>query len=182
VRVQYGTKAVANSTVNADGSDSAYKVHITELQQRGVPVAVYAYANGSSVAEMQAEAKSFYERAKAYQPVYWWVDVETKSMTNLNAGVEAFRAELSSLGVKNIGIYSRDAFLTDNKIDTTKFNAVWLAYYGLTDNGSYTALKTTRPFQMQQYTDKGKVAGYTGLIDISRISSQANYNKLFLGK
>ncbi|GAB2024617.1 glycoside hydrolase family 25 protein [Lactovum odontotermitis] len=182
VRVQDGTKAAKSATVNADGSDPAFKYHMTGLQAQGVPVAVYAFANAASVKEMKAEAKAFYERAKAYQPTYWWVDVESASMADLNTGVEAFRAELESLGAKNIGIYSRDNFLTENKIDTGKFDAMWLAYYGQTNDGSYTKLDTARSFQMQQYTDQGKMSGYTATLDLNRVLSQAGYEKIFLNK
>ncbi|MDR2977767.1 MAG: hypothetical protein LBV19_10855 [Streptococcaceae bacterium] len=182
VRVQDGVKAAKSPTVNADGSDPAFKYHITGLQAQGIPVAVYAFANAASTAAMKEEAKAFYERAKAYKPTYWWVDVESESMTDLNAGVEAFRAELASLGVKNIGIYSRDNFLTDNHIDSSKFDAMWLAFYGAVNDGSYTKLETKRVFQMQQYTDKGKLSGYPSALDLNRVISQADYEKIFLEK
>ncbi|MDR0300260.1 MAG: glycosyl hydrolase family 25 [Streptococcaceae bacterium] len=180
VRVQDGLSAKSSVYINSDGSDPAFKYHITGLQAEGIPVAVYAYANGSSVAEMQKEAKTFYDRAKAYQPTFWWLDIESVSMTNLNAGVEAFRAELKTLGAKNIGIYSRDNFLTENAISTSKFDAVWLAFYGATNDGSYTALTSKRTFQMQQYTDQGKLSGYASSVDMSRVLSDTDYKKLFL--
>jgi lysozyme len=182
IRVQDGVKANKSSTVNADGSDPAFKYHITGLQAEGIPVAVYAFANAETISAMKAEAKAFYERAKAYQPTYWWVDVESASMADLNAGVEAFRAELASLGAKNIGIYSRDNFLTEHNIDISKFDAVWLAFYGAANDGSHTKLETKRAFQMQQYTDQGKLSGYSANLDLNRVQSQADYEKVFLGK
>ena len=54
---------------------------------------------------MENEAESFYKAASKYKPTYYWLDVEEKTMSDMNGGVEAFRAKLESLGVKNIGIY-----------------------------------------------------------------------------
>ena len=180
VRVQDGIKAVQSTTVNKDGSDPAFEYHITKLQAQGIPVAVYAYANATSLSNMKNEAKAFYNRAKAYKPTFWWIDIEAASMPDMNAGVEAFRAELESLGVKNIGLYSRDSFLTENKIDTSRFVGIWLAYYGLTDDGSFTATSSSLTFQLQQFTDKGQLPGYSGMLDLSRVKSQADYSKIFL--
>ncbi|HEY0222536.1 MAG TPA: GH25 family lysozyme [Lactovum miscens] len=180
VRVQDGIKATPSIYINKDGSDPAFKYHITGLQEQGIPVAVYAYANATTKNQMIEEAKSFYERAKAYQPTSWWVDVESPTMKDLNGGVEAFRSELEKLGAKNIGIYSRDDFLTENNIDTSKFDGTWLAYYGQLNDGSFTALNIKRSYQIQQYTDQLKIDGYAGPIDHDRILSTAAYKKFFL--
>lgn len=46
-------------------------------------------------------------------------------MSNMNEGVEAFRAKLESLGAKNIGIYVGVYFMEEHSIDTDKFTSVW---------------------------------------------------------
>ncbi|MFV0556676.1 MAG: GH25 family lysozyme [Lactovum sp.] len=181
IRVQDGIKAGETVTVNKDGSDPTFKYHITNLQAKGIPVSVYAFANITSIKNVKKEARAFYERAQEYQPTFWWVDVEIATMKDMNAGVEAYRAELEKLGAKNIGIYSTDGFLTTNKINTNKFDAVWLAYYGVEDKGFYSALQSSdRPFQIQQYTAVGMIAGYDGPVDLNRILTQQDYQKLFL--
>lgn len=180
VRVQDGIKTAGTETINKDGSDPTFKYHVTNLQSRGIPVAVYAFANPTSVENMKKEARAFYERAAEFQPTFWWVDVEVAGK-DMNEGVEAYRAELESLGAKNIGIYSTDYFLTSNKIDTSKFDAVWLAYYGLEDTGYYSPLTSSdRPFQLQQYTAKGRLPGYEKDLDLNRITTKEDYRKLFL--
>ena len=51
---------------------------------------------------MEKAAEVFYNASSPYSPSYYWLDVEEKTMSNMNEGVEAFRAKLESLGAKNI--------------------------------------------------------------------------------
>ena len=65
-----------------------------------IPVAVYAYVAAKDKKEMEKEAEEFYKAASPYKPTYYWLDVEEKTMKDMNAGVEAFRAKLQALGAK----------------------------------------------------------------------------------
>ncbi len=56
----------------------------------------------------------------------------------MNAGVEAFRKELETLGAKNIGIYVGTYFMEDHSINVDKFDAIWIPTYG-DDSGYYNA-------------------------------------------
>lgn len=180
IRVQHGISQTASATIQKDGTDPDFKLHMTELQKRGIPVAVYAYVDASSEAAMKEEAKAFYSRASAYRPVFWWIDVETQSMDNLASGIEAFRSELKQLGAANVGIYSQPWFLTQTSIDTSKFDGIWLAAYGV-DNGSFSAKPiTSLEYGMQQYTSKGSLGGYSGSLDLDLLSSQVAYQRYFL--
>ena len=38
---------------------------------------------------MEKEAEEFYKAASPYKPTYYWLDVEEKTMKDMNAGVEA---------------------------------------------------------------------------------------------
>lgn len=101
VRVHSGAQTTKENDASfINGIDKAYKSHITELQKRNVPVAVYAYVAGKSVQEMEKAAEVFYNAASPYSPSYYWLDVEDKTMSNMNEGVENFRAKLASLGAK----------------------------------------------------------------------------------
>lgn len=56
VRVFGGSQITAdNNAAHTTGIDKSFKTHITELQKRDVPVAVYSYALGRSVSEMKDE-------------------------------------------------------------------------------------------------------------------------------
>ena len=49
---------------------------------------------------MEKEAEEFYKAASPYKPTYYWLDVEEKTMKDMNAGVEAFQAKLQAFGCK----------------------------------------------------------------------------------
>ncbi|WP_165814970.1 GH25 family lysozyme [Lactococcus termiticola] len=180
IRVQAGAQSKENTAATKDGTDKAYKEHIEAFQARKVPVAVYAYVKGKDDNEMKEQADLFYKNASPYHPTYYWLDVEESNMPDLNKGIETFRSELASKGVKNIGIYAQDWFITQNKIDVSKFTAIWMADYGI-DNGYWNSSPNTElPYDMHQFTDKGTVPGYNENVDLSLIRSEAEYKKLFL--
>lgn len=181
VRVQHGISMKKKSNAAYEnGKDKAMDTHIQEFQKRNVPVAVYAYVNGKSEAEMRQEARAFYDRAKQYHPTYWWLDVEEMTMKkDFNLGIEAFRDELIKLGVKNIGIYTQDWFVTANQLDVTPFSSVWLAHYGGNTGYWDASPDTTIPYDLHQYTDKGRLNGFSRDLDFNRVSNIEDYNKLF---
>lgn len=174
---------IDNNATNAKGVDKSYKQHITEFQKRKVPVAVYAYVMGKSVEEMKEEARIFYKKASPYKPTYYWLDVEEKTMENMDKGVEAFRSELKKLGAKNIGIYIGTYFLEEHSISTKKFDAIWFPTYG-TDSGYYEeAPNTVLKYDLHQYTSQGYLAGFNKPLDLNQIAVNKDigktYKKLF---
>lgn len=161
VRVQYGSRYI----------DKHYKTHITEFQKRKVPVAVYAWVRGVNNADMEKEATDFYNRAKAYNPVYWWLDVEEQSMADMRGGSEAYRKKLKALGAKKVGVYVANHLYKQFNLDTSKFDAVWVPTYGA-NNGQYNGSNPTATsnYHLHQYTSEGKLNGYSGSLDLSRVA------------
>ncbi|TCD46710.1 glycosyl hydrolase family 25 [Streptococcus sp. X16XC17] len=184
VRVQSGSHTKKdNNASDKNGLDKSFKTHIKEFQARGIPVAVYAYVTGNSEKKMKAEAKTFYEAASPYHPTFYWLDVEEKTMDDMNAGVEAFRQELVDLGAKNIGIYIGTYFMEEHSISTEKFDSVWIPTYG-NDSGYYDAAPNTNlDYDLHQYTSRGYVNGFRHHLDLNLITPlkepNAVYQKLF---
>ena len=185
VRVHSGAQvSVENDASFKNGVDKAYKEHITEFQKRNVPVAVYAYVAGKNVEEMEKAAEAFYNAASPYNPSYYWLDVEEKTMSDMNQGVEAFRAKLASLGAKNIGIYVGVYFMEEHSISVDNYSAIWIPSYG-TNSGYYeNAPKTDLSYDLHQYTSHGNLGGFEHHLDLNLISSSKNkeetFRKLFL--
>ena len=185
VRVHNGAQHTEkNDAAYANSIDKAYKSHITEFQKRNVPVGVYAYLASPSKEEMEKAAEVFYNAASPYNPSYYWLDVEEKTMSDMNEGVEAFRAKLESLGAKNIGIYIGVYFMQEHSINTDKFTAIWIPSYG-TDSGYFeTTPNTSLDYDLHQYTSKGRIAGFEHHLDINLISTlkekEETFRKLFL--
>ena len=185
VRVHSGGQvSEENDAAYKNGVDKVYKEHITEFQKRNIPVAVYAYVAGKSVEEMEKAAEVFYNASSPYNPSYYWLDVEDKTMSDMNKGVEAFRAKLASLGAKNIGIYVGVYFMEEHSISTENFSAIWIPSYG-TDSGHYnSAPNTDLDYDLHQYTSHGSLGGFEHHLDLNLISTlkdkEDTFRKLFL--
>ena len=160
VRIQYGSLY----------EDIHYKTHISELQKRGVPVAVYAWVRGTSLSDMETEATDFYNRARQFNPNFWWLDVEERSMSDMRNGCERFRAKLKTLGAKKVGCYIANHLYSDFNLDTSKFDAIWIPTYGVND-GQYNGSNPTATsnYQLHQYTSEGRIQGYAYSLDLNRI-------------
>ena len=180
VRVYGGSKISKDSNAaHSSGIDKSFKTHIKEFQKRDVPVAVYSYALGSSEKEMREEARIFYKNASPYKPTYYWIDVEEDTMKNMDAGVEAFRAELKRLGAEHVGIYIGTYFMTEQEISVKKFDAVWLPTYG-SDSGVYEAQpETDVDYDLHQYTSKGSLPGFDHTLDLNQINPNKNKKETF---
>lgn len=180
IRVHSGAQAKKeNAATHLNGIDKSYQRHIEEFQKRNIPVAVYAYVAGNSKKEMEKAAERFYKAASKYKPTYYWLDVEEKTMENMNAGVEAFRAKLASLGAKNIGIYVGTYFLEEHSISTKKFTAIWIPTYGYNDGYYNAAPKTDLKYDLHQYTSQGSISGFAHDVDLNQLSPLKNQTKTF---
>ncbi|MBO4107283.1 glycoside hydrolase family 25 protein [Streptococcus suis] len=180
VRVQSGSHTTKdNNASDENGIDKSYKTHIEEFQARGIPVAVYAYVTGNSIDSMKEEAKTFYEASYKYNPTFYWLDVEEKTMEDMDAGVEAFRQELINLGAKNIGIYIGTYFMEEHSISVDNFDAIWIPTYG-TDSGYYNAAPNTDlDYDLHQYTSRGYVNGFAHHLDLNLITTLKDPNEVY---
>ena len=168
-----------SNAASSNGVDKSFKTHIKELKKRDVPVAVYSYAQGTSVKEMKEEARIFYKNASPYKPTYYWIDVEEETMSNMDQGVQAFLAELKRLGAENVGLYIGAYFMLEQEVSTKNFDAVWIPAYG-TDSGYYEALPNTEiDYDLHQYTSQGSLPGFDNILDLNQINPDKNKRKTF---
>ena len=159
IRTQYGSKTI----------DRHYKTHHREFQKRGIPTAAYAWVRGVSIKDMEKEAEDFYNRTKEFNPTFWFLDVEEQSMKDMRAGVKAYQKKLRELGAKKVGVYIAHHLYKQFNIDVNDFDAVWLPHYGK-NNGTVTS-RPSYPCDLHQYTDRGRLKGYDGFLDLNRIVS-----------
>src|SRR5690554_4342684 len=159
IRTQYGSRTI----------DRHYKTHHREFQKRGIPTAAYAWVRGVSISDMEKEAEDFYNRTKEFNPTFWFLDVEERSMNDMRAGVKAYAKKLRELGAKKVGVYIGHHLYKSFNIDTSDFDAVWIPHYGRND-GTVNS-KPSYPCDLHQYTDKGRLKGYGGYLDLNRIIS-----------
>lgn len=159
VRTQYGSKVI----------DKYYEIHHKELQKRGVPTAAYAWVRGVSENDMRVEARDFYNRTKELNPTFWFLDVEERSMENMREGIKAYVDELRKLGAKKVGVYIAHHLYESFNLDLDDFDAIWIPRYGK-DNGKPDK-KPDYSCDLWQYTQKGRLNGYSGNLDLNKILS-----------
>lgn len=160
IRVQYGSRYI----------DKHYQTHINEFKKRGIPFGVYAWIRGTSDYDMQVEATDFWNRAKAFNPSFWWLDIEEQSMKDMRSGAESFRRKLKQLGAKKVGCYIANHLYHQFNIDTSKFDGLWIPIYGK-NNGFYEGSNptATNAYDIHQYTSEGRLQGYNGALDLNRL-------------
>jgi GH25 family lysozyme M1 (1,4-beta-N-acetylmuramidase) len=158
IRTQYGSEII----------DRYYKTHHKEFKKRGVPTNAYAWLRGSNIEDMEKEAVNFYNRTKDLKPEIWWLDVEERSMNDMRAGVSAYVNTLRSLGVKKIGIYIAHHLYKSFNLNLEEVDAVWIPRYG--KNDGHPDEKPDFPCDLWQYTSQGKLSGYDGPLDVSKLN------------
>lgn len=159
IRTQYGSRTI----------DKHYKTHHREFKKQGVATNAYAWVRGINENDMRIEARDFYKRTKEFEPIVWWLDVEENSMSDMRAGVKAYVDELRKLGAKKVGCYIAHHLYSSLNLDLKDFDVIWIPHYGV-NNGKANS-KPHYPCDLHQFTDKGKLEGYNGFLDLNRIIS-----------
>lgn len=158
IRTQYGSRVI----------DKHYKTHHKEFQKRDIPTACYAWVRGVSIDDMKVEAIDFYQRTKEFNPTFWFLDVEEESMKDMRAGVSAYVRALKNCGAKKVGIYVGHHLYKKFNLNLNEVDAVWIPHYGRND-GTLNS-KPSYPCDIHQYTDKGRLDGYSGYLDLNRLT------------
>lgn len=154
-------------TMDADYEDKVHKTHHKELQKRGVPTAAYAFVRGQNDTHMVNEATMFYNRNEGNNITMYWLDVETVSHPNMRHGISVYINKLRELGAKKVGLYIAHHLYEQLNLDTSEADAVWIPHYG---SGSATAdSKPNFPCDLHQYTEHGRLPGYSGNLDLNRL-------------
>lgn len=172
VRVQYGSAHC----------DKFYRTHLQRFQELGVPTAVYAWVRGINHEDMAQEARVFFERAKAFQPCFYWLDVEEQTMKDMRGGVEVYRQTLKQLSGQKVGVYVAHHLYHQFNLAVENFDALWLPSYG-NNSGNYQGVQpTVNPnYDLHQYTSNGHLPGYGKALDLNRLSGRKTL-AFFTGK
>lgn len=161
VRTQYGSIV----------EDKFYKTHHAEFKKRGVHTAGYAWVRGISISDMEVEATDFYNRTKEFNPTFWLLDVEEKSMDDMRNGISAYVKKLRELGAKKIGIYVANHLYKDFNLNLDEVEFSMIPSYGKNDGTVEGSIKPDYPCDLWQFSSVCKLDGYNGSLDLSVINS-----------
>jgi GH25 family lysozyme M1 (1,4-beta-N-acetylmuramidase) len=159
--------------------DEKFEQNYKNAKKAGMPVGVYHYSYANTVEKAKQEASfciKYLKGKRLEYPVAF--DIEDKSVYTLPKELltdiaYAFCDEMEKHGYY-VCIYSYKSFLTD-KLDMKKLSRfdVWVAQWNdkCTYNGNYG---------MWQYSDKGKVSGISGRVDLDK--AYRDYPKIIKNK
>jgi len=153
-------------------TDYALERHYNELNTRGIPLGFYHYSRAINADEAKLEANyvsNVLKNKKVSLPVY--IDIEDSdrqvkaSSGKISEAAEAFILAMNRNGYVS-GVYSypwfADTYLTSDVRNKYDF---WIADYVSKDFTSYNS----SDFDSWQYTSKGRINGYIGDVDISKV-------------
>jgi GH25 family lysozyme M1 (1,4-beta-N-acetylmuramidase) len=144
--------------------DPNFEKNYAGAKSAGIPVGAYWYSYALTPAEAEAEARVFLEAIAGKQfefPV--WFDVEEMSQLhtgkrNVSAIIRAFCGVMEAAGYW-VGVYaSRSAIQSYFEDDVQKRYSIWAAEWGASLHYEGAA--------MWQRSDKGRVDGITGNVDL----------------
>lgn len=158
--------------------DKKFEEHYKNFVELGVPIGIYHYSLAVNKKEAREEAEFVYsiiKNKKISLPVF--IDIEdsvyhkNKEKVVIDTTARAFCKALEEkrffAGIYTYGWMAQNKFYTD----TPKKHTLWVAEYGVKNPSVYKGV-----FDAHQYTNKGRVKGYSGDVDISYVYK--NYPKI----
>lgn len=147
--------------------DGQFRRNLTHCKKYGIDAGVYYYSTATTEAQARAEAQFVIKQLKGEKlqyPVY--IDTEDEmqaklSKSKLTRVIKAFCDEMEKAGFY-VGIYANKSWFAE-QLNERKLKAYdkWIAQYN--DKCTYKG-----NYGMWQYTDKGKVAGIKGNVDLNK--------------
>lgn len=157
----------------ANGADPQYANNVTGAVLNGVPFHVFHFLYCLTEAEARRDAGLFFRTVKARSiwPLFWVLDCEGGwgiPAKQARPVAEAFEAELRRLaresgpGEIRVAVYIGQNVYYAYALDYKHYDYVWIPGYG-------EKYKPTMPCDVWQYTDKGKLPGIAGDVDLDML-------------
>ena len=154
--------------------DSKFPANLKGCLAQNLPMGVYRYGYATTVAQAKAEAEAVVDAIRGYEmPCGVWYDAEWEGQrdlkqSTLTAIIKAFHEVVEAAGYW-VGIYCNQDWY-DNVLDVGKFDCpFWVARYGTNDGKMHTKPDVDHELYGWQYTNKGKVSGISGNVDLDVI-------------
>ena len=147
--------------------DDVFARYASKCLENGIPFGVYYFGRASTPELARKEAEKAYAIASKYQPLFYAYDAEVAEITG--ESIEAFGDRLRELGVKKVGCYIAHHRYSQYKVDTSKFDFIWIPHYG-TENDGQVGSTPSYPCDLHQYSSRGRVTGMSDTtVDVNRL-------------
>lgn len=146
--------------------DKYFNDYYSRCKENNIKIGIYVYSYCKSTTAMISACNWIFEKIKdKYIDLPIFLDLEDSSIigTDINNQAEYFCNFFKQKGY-DVGIYA-NKYWFNNYIDIQKFldNKIWLAEWNGKENHTFKY-----KVDLWQYTDKGKINGITGKVDISK--------------
>ena len=168
--------AILKATDKNNGPEPAFARNYAGATAQGVKVGCYRYVYARTVVAAEVEARKVLAviQGKA-MPAGVWLDVEDKTLRGIPRAtmlkmIAAMTRIIQAAGYQ-VGIYTNPDWY-NHVLDVSKITLpFWVASWG-TNNGKpqrKPTIKAQHTLAGWQYTDKGRVAGISTAVDLSKI-------------
>lgn len=151
---------IIRTTYGSNATDRYYRANVAGAIANNIPYGLYHYARFVSVTDAMIEAQDFLATATE-EAKFLVLDVEEQtcpSVTILQKASQAFIDHCKSAGYK-VGLYTGNHFYKPYGMDKVRSDFLWIPRYG--------KKKPVIPCDLWQYTDKGKIEGIKGYVDLN---------------
>lgn len=156
--------------------DKQYRANVEGCKKYGVPFHAYHAVNAHNMERAMVEAENFYNVTKGTGALFHVLDCENQTVTDANKEepgyarkmIKAFVKRLKELDPKmRVAAYIGYHVYEDWNLDTSDFDYVWIPRYE--PNATEPGKKPKYPCDMWQYTQKGRLAGVEGNVDLNML-------------
>ena len=152
--------------------DAQYKANAKTLEEFNKPYHAYHYVRAKNALEARVEAQIFAEATKDTRPLFYVIDAESSRIQDSNAKtvIDAFEDALRMAAGNSIrvALYIAHHKYRNWKLDYDHYEYVWIPRYG--KNNGQPDKKPDYKCDLWQYTDKGKVDGIRGRVDMNALT------------
>lgn len=174
IRVGFGTNLKKQD-------DKQFKTNIEECKKNGIPFGVYLFSYANSVEKAKSEAEHVLRLVKGLKldlPVFYDLEDENTTGKCSNSTIlaisKAFEKIIANSGY-SVGFYA-NKYWWSNKLNNAYYDKFmrWVAQYA-------NACTYKGKVDMWQYSEKGKVDGITGTVDMNYKYSEISKKKAYTG-
>lgn len=165
--------------------DTKYDEYASYCEQYGIPYHAYHYLKAPNDAKARMEAKIFANATKEHRPLFYVIDCEYKQikMGAAKKIVDVFEQALRhyiSDDIKVAVYIAHELYRTWN-LDYAHYAYTWIPRYGRNNGTIGGSIKPSYPCDLWQYTDKGRIDGVRGDVDLDVLNGSKPL-EFFTGK